>query len=81
LWTVGWLQHESSRRGALPQDRLLVIFDLFGEWFDKPDFEGCAFVTTMLEISEQEHPVRRASVASLARIRGYLSCSRGSGTC
>lgn len=26
----------------------------------------------MLEISDREHPVRRASVASLARIRGYL---------
>ncbi len=72
LWTEGWLQHESRLRGERPQDRLLAIFDLFGAWFSRPDFEGCAFLTTMMEINDQEHPVRRASVEHLARIRGYL---------
>ncbi len=72
LWTQGWLQHESSLRGARPQDRLLAIFDLFGEWFRRPDFEGCPFLTTMMEITEQQHPVRLASVEHLARIRLYL---------
>ncbi|MGQ0575024.1 MAG: TetR/AcrR family transcriptional regulator [Pseudonocardia sp.] len=72
LWTVGWLQHESGLRGRRPQDRLLAIFDLFGEWFVKPDFEGCAFLTTLMEITDSAHPVRVASVAHLARIRGYL---------
>lgn len=72
LWTIGWLQHESSLRGRRPQDRLLAIFDLFGEWFAKPDFEGCAFLTTMMELIGTEHPVRVASVEYLARIRGYL---------
>lgn len=72
LWTVAWLQHESRLRGERPQDRLLAIFDLFGEWFARPDFEGCAFLTTMMEINEPEHPVRVASVEHLARIRAYL---------
>lgn len=72
LWTEGWLQHESRQRGERPQDQLLAIFDLFGEWFARPDFEGCAFLTTMMEITDAEHPVRRASVEHLARIRGYL---------
>jgi AcrR family transcriptional regulator len=72
LWTEGWLQHESRQRGERPQDQLLAIFDLFGEWFARPDFEGCAFLTTMIEIADPEHPVHRASVEHLARIRGYL---------
>ncbi|MHA6783841.1 TetR/AcrR family transcriptional regulator [Pseudonocardia saturnea] len=73
LWTREWLQHESRLRGARPQDQLLAIFDLFSEWFARPDFEGCAFLTTMMEITDTASPVRRASVEHLARIRGYLA--------
>jgi AcrR family transcriptional regulator len=72
LWTEEWLQHESRQRGERPQDQLLAIFDLFSEWFARPDFEGCAFLTTMLEVGDREHPVFRASVEHLANIRGYL---------
>lgn len=72
LWTQEWLQQESRLRGERPQDQLLAIFDLFGEWFARPDFEGCAFLTTMMEINDERHPVRQASIAYLARIRGYL---------
>jgi AcrR family transcriptional regulator len=73
LWTREWLQHESRLRGDRPQDQLLAIFDLFAEWFARPDFEGCAFLTTMMEITDTASPVRRASVEHLARIRGYLA--------
>jgi AcrR family transcriptional regulator len=72
LWTEEWLQHESRLRGQRPQDQLLAIFDLFAEWFARPDFEGCAFLTTMMEIPDRAHPVRRASVEHLERIRRYL---------
>ena len=72
LWTEEWLQHESRLRGERPQDQMLAIFDLFSEWFARPDFEGCAFLTTMMEVGDREHPVFRASVEHLANIRGYL---------
>jgi AcrR family transcriptional regulator len=72
LWTEGWLQHESRLRGKRPQDQMLAIFDLFSEWFARPDFEGCAFLTTMMEVNDRENPVFRASVEHLANIRGYL---------
>ncbi len=72
LWTEGWLQHESRTRGDGPADQLLAIFDLFDEWFRRPDFEGCPFLTTMIEVNDTQHPVHRASVAHLARIRAYL---------
>ena len=72
LWTEQWLRHESSVRGERPQDQLLAIFDLFSEWFARPDFEGCAFLTTMMEINQPDHPVFQASVRHLAHIRGYL---------
>jgi hypothetical protein len=72
VWTRDWLQNESRRRGDTPAARLLAIFDLFGEWFARPDFEGCAFVTTLLEVTDHDSPVRQASIQHLANIRSYL---------
>lgn len=72
LWTRGWLCAESTRRGSTPRERLLAIFEIFDEWFRDPEFEGCAFVTTMLEFTERSSPVRQASVAHLAEVRGYV---------
>jgi len=72
LWTRGWLQHESRLRGERPQDQLLAIFDLFSEWFARSDFEGCSFLTTMMEINDPESVVFQASVEYLAHIRSYL---------
>jgi AcrR family transcriptional regulator len=72
LWTREWLQAESQRRGRTPQEQLLAIFDIFSEWFKQPDFEGCAFLTTMIEINDKEHPVHQAAVSHLANIRTYV---------
>jgi AcrR family transcriptional regulator len=72
LWTKEWLQAESRRRGVTPQEQLLAIFDIFSEWFSQPDFEGCAFLTTMIEVNDKEHPVHQAAVAHLANIRSYI---------
>ena len=76
LWTREWLEAESRRRGETPRQQLLAIFDMFSEWFSKPDFEGCAFLTTMIEINDPGHPVHQAAVGHLANIR-----LRGSATC
>jgi AcrR family transcriptional regulator len=72
IWTREWLEAESTRRGETPRARLLAIFDVFGEWFGKSDFEGCSFLTTMIEINDREHPVHQAAVQHLANIRGYI---------
>jgi AcrR family transcriptional regulator len=72
LWTHEWLEAESQRRGATPRDQLLAIFDVFSEWFGQPDFEGCSFLTTMIEINDRDHPVHQAAVVHLANIRSYI---------
>jgi len=72
LWTRDWLQAEAQKRGHTPQARLLAIFEVFGEWFADPDFDGCAFLTTMIEIKDPESPVRQASVQHLANIREFI---------
>jgi AcrR family transcriptional regulator len=65
-------RRESQRRGETPRDQLLAIFDVFSEWFNQPDFEGCSFLTTMIEVNERDHPVHQAAVVHLANIRSYI---------
>jgi AcrR family transcriptional regulator len=72
LWTREWLEAESQRRGESPRDQLLAIFDVFSEWFSQPDFDGCSFLTTMIEINDPDHPVHQAAVGHLANIRSYI---------
>jgi AcrR family transcriptional regulator len=70
LWTEAWLQAEARRRAPDPRGQLLAIFDVFDEWFHRPDFEGCSFVNVMLETAaDASGSSYRASVAYLAGIR------------
>ena len=72
IWTYGWVEKEAQRRGATPEEQLLAIFDLFDEWFQLDDFEGCSFVKTLLEFGELNHPVGRASADHLENIRSVI---------
>jgi AcrR family transcriptional regulator len=72
-WTRGWLQAEVERRAQDPAERLLAIFDVFGEWFEREDFEGCSFINVMLELSDRDDPGRVASVQHLSVIREFLA--------
>lgn len=72
LWTREWLQDEVNVRASTPTERLLAIFDVFGEWFERSDLEGCTFINTMIEFEDIGHPVRQASVQHLANIRAFL---------
>ena len=72
LWTRGWLQAEVERRGGPAAERLLTIFEVFDKWFRRSDFEGCSFINVLLEIDDQSHVVRIATVAHLATIRAFL---------
>jgi AcrR family transcriptional regulator len=71
-WTHEWLEAEVMRRTDDPRERLLTIFDVFDEWFQRADFEGCAFINVMLEGDGPDDPITRASTAYLADIRTVL---------
>jgi AcrR family transcriptional regulator len=72
LWTYGWVEREARGRAATPEEQLLAIFDLFDEWFQGDDFEGCSFVNTLLEFRDLDHPVGRASADYLDNIRSVV---------
>jgi AcrR family transcriptional regulator len=72
LWTKGWLEEEVSERASEPTARLLAIFDVFDEWFRRPDFEGCSFINVLLEHPNAASPLNRAGVSYLAGIRQFV---------
>jgi AcrR family transcriptional regulator len=72
LWTKDWLEAEVERRASEPGEQLLAIFDVFDEWFRRDDFEGCSFINVLLEISDADSPLHRASATYLARIRSFI---------
>ena len=72
-WTRAWLQAEVEQRATTPAERMLAIFDTFGEWFALEDFEGCSFINVMLEVPVAGHPVREACVRHLAEIRAFVA--------
>jgi AcrR family transcriptional regulator len=68
-WTVGWLKTEVNRRSDSPEERLLAIFDVFGEWFGRPDYEGCLFINSLLEAHGTPSAIGAASAEKLANAR------------
>ena len=72
-WTYAWLASEVETRASAAGDRLLAIFDVFGEWFQLADFEGCSFINVLLEFDDRASAVRQASVDHLRNIRSFVS--------
>lgn len=72
LWTRNWVEAEARRRGETPEEQLLAIFDLFGEWFQKDDFEGCSFINILLEMNDRETAIGKASADHLTNIRSII---------
>jgi AcrR family transcriptional regulator len=71
-WTKEWLLKEVEERATDPEERLLAVFDVFHEWFQDDELEGCSFVNVLLEVENRASPVRQASIKHLAAIRGFL---------
>jgi AcrR family transcriptional regulator len=70
-WTHEWLEAETRRRGATPEERLLAVFDVFDEWFRRDDFEACSFINVLLEMGDG-HPLTVASARYLENIRSIV---------
>jgi AcrR family transcriptional regulator len=73
LWTKEWVEAEARQRGETPEEQLLAIFDLFHEWFQRDDFEGCSFINVLLEFGGgNAHALGRASAIHLENIRSLV---------
>jgi AcrR family transcriptional regulator len=72
LWTKDWVEAEARRRGETPEEQLLAIFDLFHEWFQLEDFEGCSFINILLEMNDRRTAIGQASADHLGNIRSII---------
>jgi AcrR family transcriptional regulator len=70
-WTKDFVEAGAISRGSDPEQRLLAIFDVFDEWFQREDFEACSFINVMLEMGPL-HSAGRASVCHLEQIRSIV---------
>jgi AcrR family transcriptional regulator len=41
-----------------PREKLLAVFEAYGEWLVGEDFRGCAFANAAAEIPDPDHPAR-----------------------
>jgi AcrR family transcriptional regulator len=72
LWTLDLVEKQSRLRGNTPEEQLLAIFDVFGDWFgEREDFEGCSFINVLLEMGA-DHPAGQASMQYLENIRAIV---------
>lgn len=71
-WTVGVVEAGARQRGTTPEGRLLAIFDVFDDWFQRDDFEACTFINVLVEMG-REHPLGQASVSHLVHIRQLVA--------
>lgn len=67
-WTFAMVEAESRARGDGPLEQLVAIFDVFGDWFARAEFEGCSFINVLVELGP-EHPAGQASIDHLRTIR------------
>lgn len=46
--------------GHDPRALLLAMFDVWDEWFNRPDYRGCIFLNAAMEFPALHHPVHKA---------------------
>jgi AcrR family transcriptional regulator len=74
VWTREFVEAGAMERGTTAEERLLAIFDVFHDWFQRDDYEGCSFINVLLETCDRNHRIGAASVQYLENIRTIV-CS------
>lgn len=68
-----WLRDGLAQRAATPRARLLLLFDLLGEWMADPAFRGCPFLNTAGELTDLAHPARAEVTRHKEAVRALLT--------
>ena len=67
-----WFRNKVESLAAEPEAQLLAIFDVLHEWFQKPDFRGCTFVNTAVELANPDHPAAQIAVKHKEMTVAYI---------
>jgi AcrR family transcriptional regulator len=69
---IDWVVPEVERRAGSPLERLIVFWDVLGDWLEARGFVGCPFLNTLVEIRDPEAPARREIEAFVNEVEAYL---------
>lgn len=67
-----WFQERVESLATEPCDRVLAIFDVLAEWFEQPDFRGCAFINSTVELVDPKHPGYQVAIEHQRSILNYV---------
>jgi len=67
-----WFQKTVEQQAAEPAERLLAMFDALEAWFSQPDFRGCAFINSSVELVDPEHPGYQVAIEHQQAIYDYI---------
>lgn len=67
-----WFTQRVETLATTPCDRLLAVFDVLQEWFEDPNFRGCAFINSAVELADPDHPGYQVSLRHQKVIADYL---------
>ncbi|MFM9958084.1 MAG: TetR/AcrR family transcriptional regulator [Phycisphaerales bacterium] len=62
-----------TRAGDDPRAQVLAIFNVFDDWFQDPEFNGCIFMNAATEYPIDADPVHRAAVAHAAELHAFIA--------
>ena len=62
-----------ENRGQSPRERLLAVFDVFGECMRGDDFHGCMFINACAEFGHQDDPIHATAAEHKRLILGYVT--------
>ena len=67
-----WFKERVESMAAQPGDRLLAMFDVLQEWFQQPDFRGCPFINSSVELVDPDHPGYRIAMQHQEAMADYI---------
>lgn len=68
-----WFEEAVERRAGSPKDRLLAVFDAYGEWTERESPRGCAFINAFAELADPSHPAREVAWEQKRWMLRYLA--------
>ncbi|MEP6785289.1 MAG: TetR/AcrR family transcriptional regulator [Sphingomonadales bacterium] len=68
-----WLVAAVQRLSPGPENRPLAVFAAFAERFAEEDYRGCAFINSMVELADRDHPAHLAADRRKQAVTSYIA--------
>jgi AcrR family transcriptional regulator len=70
--SLAWDREVRNLAGEDPVAQLRAMLDVLDLWFNDPQFRGCMFMNTAVEIPNPHDPVHKAAVAHKRNVRDHF---------